>query len=116
MQSLERVLEVGADGLKLHPLHVVKGTQLANQWRRGEYQPLALEEYIDTAASIVEHTPPEITFHRLTGTASKDILLTPMWCNKKWIVIDGIANELRRRGSAQGCALTHSQPKATSTA
>ena len=38
--TLERVLELGVDGLKLHPLHVVKGTQLANEWRHGDYQPL----------------------------------------------------------------------------
>jgi radical SAM protein (TIGR01212 family) len=34
--TLDRVLELGVDGIKLHPLHVVKGTQLANEWRRGE--------------------------------------------------------------------------------
>ena len=112
MQTLERVMEVGTDGLKLHPLHVVKGTQLANEWRRGEYQPLTLESYINTAASIVEHTPPEVVFHRLTGTASTDILLAPEWCNKKWIVIDGIANELARRGTSQGSALKQARLRA----
>jgi len=34
LTTLDRVLELGVDGLKLHPLHVVKGTQLANEWRR----------------------------------------------------------------------------------
>ena len=106
LTSLERVLEVGTDGLKLHPLHVVKGTQLANEWRRGEYQPISMDEYISTAADIVENTPQEVVFHRLTGTAQMDILLTPLWCNKKWIVIDGIANELVRRKTFQGSALT----------
>ncbi|HEX5636383.1 MAG TPA: TIGR01212 family radical SAM protein, partial [Gammaproteobacteria bacterium] len=49
MITLDRVLELKTHGLKLHPLHVVRGTQLANEWRRGEYQPLTLDEYIDTA-------------------------------------------------------------------
>jgi radical SAM protein (TIGR01212 family) len=40
-ESLDIVLDIGTDGLKLHPLHVVKGTQLANEWRRGEYSPPA---------------------------------------------------------------------------
>ncbi|MFI0459927.1 MAG: TIGR01212 family radical SAM protein, partial [Candidatus Thiodiazotropha endolucinida] len=48
-ETLQRVLELGTDGLKLHPLHVVKGTQLANAWRRGEYRPLTLEAYVDIA-------------------------------------------------------------------
>jgi len=46
LSSLQRVLELGVEGLKFHPLHVVKGTQLANEWRRGEYQPLTMKDYI----------------------------------------------------------------------
>jgi hypothetical protein len=100
--SLERVLELGADGLKLHPLHVVKGTLLANQWRRGEYTPLGVQEYINIVADMVERTPPEIAYHRLTGTASQEILLAPAWCNWKWRVLNGIERELARRGTRQG--------------
>jgi hypothetical protein len=100
--SLERVLELGVDGLKLHPLHVVKGTLLANQWRRGEYPPLGVQEYINIVADMVERTPPEVAYHRLTGTAEKAILLAPAWCNWKWRVLNGIERELARRGTCQG--------------
>jgi len=103
-QSLARVIDHGVDGLKLHPLHVVKGTRLANDWRRGGYRPWSLEAYLHTAADLVEQTPPEVVFHRLTGTASPRILLAPQWCQFKWRVIDGIAAELARRGSRQGGA------------
>ncbi|MEN8171145.1 MAG: TIGR01212 family radical SAM protein [Pseudomonadota bacterium] len=101
--SLERVLALGVEGLKLHPLHVVKGTMLANEWRRGEYHPWAMEKYIATVADLVELTPPEVVYHRLTGTAEESILLAPEWCNWKWRVLNGIENELARRGSRQGC-------------
>lgn len=104
-QTLKRVLQHGVDGLKLHPLHVVKGTRLANQWRRGEYQPWEMDAYIDTAADLVERTPPEVVYHRLTGTAPARLLLAPDWCRHKWQVIDGIAATLQRRGSRQGGAL-----------
>ena len=102
--SLEQVLALGVDGLKLHPLHVVKGTQLANQWRRGEYQPLTMDEYIQTAADMIEWTPSEVLYHRVTGTASTEILLSPMWCSKKWAVLNGVEAELVHRGSRQGMA------------
>ena len=42
-------------------------------------------------------------FHRVTGTASKDILLAPEWCSQKWNVLNGIELELKRRGHRQGC-------------
>ncbi|MEN8213468.1 MAG: TIGR01212 family radical SAM protein [Pseudomonadota bacterium] len=100
--SLEQVLTLGVDGLKLHPLHVVKGTRLANQWRQGDYQPLSMSEYIQTAADMIERTPPEVLFHRITGTASTKILLNPMWCSKKWAVLNAVESELVRRGSRQG--------------
>ncbi len=100
--SLARVLEEGIDGLKLHPLHVVKGTRLANEWRRGEYQPWTMAQYIGAAADLIELTPPEVVYHRVTGTAALDILLAPLWCNWKWRVLNGIERELARRGTRQG--------------
>ena len=96
-KTLERVLDLGVDGLKLHPLHVVKGTQLANEWRRGEYRPLLLDEYVETAAHLIRQTPPDIIFHRVTGTASERILLAPEWCSKKWLVLNRITAALRRQ-------------------
>lgn len=95
--TLLRVLDEGVAGLKLHPLHVVKGTQLAREWLRKEYAPLSQDEYVYTAANLIEMTPDDIVFHRVTGTASKDILLAPDWCSKKWKVINSITQELHSR-------------------
>nr|VFK34075.1 MAG: hypothetical protein BECKMB1821I_GA0114274_106017 [Candidatus Kentron sp. MB]VFK76573.1 MAG: hypothetical protein BECKMB1821H_GA0114242_106319 [Candidatus Kentron sp. MB] len=111
--TLERVLEEGVEGLKLHPLHVVKGTLLANQWRAGEYEPLTLGEYIAMAADLVERTPAHVVYHRLTGTASGRLLLAPGWCAYKWRVLNGIEQELRLRGTRQGARLERSQDVAS---
>lgn len=92
--TLERVLELGVDGLKIHPLHVVKGTRLANEWRRGQYQALTLPEYVSIVTELIRRTPPEVVFHRVTGTASPSILLAPAWCSKKWLVINSITEAL----------------------
>jgi radical SAM protein (TIGR01212 family) len=101
-QTLDRVLETGVDGLKLHPLHVVKHTRLAIEWKRGDYTPMGEADYLRVAADLIERTPWDIVFHRLTGTAAKDILLAPEWCAKKWEVLNGIARELEARGTRQG--------------
>ncbi len=102
--SLQRILELGVEGLKIHPLHVVKGTRLANQWRRQSYTPIDLDDYVQLVADMVEHTPAGVIYHRLTGTASESILLAPSWCSKKWRVLNAIADELKRRDSYQGKA------------
>ncbi len=102
LTTLHRVLSQGVAGLKVHPLHVVKGTRLANEWRRNEYIPLKFNDYIETVCDMIELTPTDVAYHRLTGTAPDKILLTPSWCGKKWKVLNEIRNELRRRGTYQG--------------
>jgi radical SAM protein (TIGR01212 family) len=100
--TLDAVLDVGTDGLKLHPLHVVRHTRLALQWQRGEFQPPDLRDYVRIAADLIERTPQDVIYHRVTGTASPDILLAPSWCSSKWPALNGIEAELARRGSRQG--------------
>ena len=92
--TLKKVLDLGVDGLKFHPLHVVKGTQLANEWRRGEYQPLEMQEYVNVVADLIAQAPEDMIYHRLTGTANKQQLLAPEWCSKKWKVLNAIEAKL----------------------
>jgi hypothetical protein len=92
--SLDKVLELGVDGLKFHPLHVVKGTQLANQWRRGDYQPMTMSAYVSDVAALIARTPADVIFHRLTGTAPANVLLAPAWCAGKWRVLNRLATVL----------------------
>lgn len=107
-QTLLRVLALGVEGLKLHPLHVVKGTRLANAWRRGEYSPLTLEAYVDIAADLIQMTPPTVVYHRVTATASPNILLAPQWCSRKWQVLNAIETELASRAGVSPVRLAPS--------
>jgi len=102
LTTLQRVISQGVAGLKIHPLHVVKGTRLANEWRKNEYIPLKLDDYIDTVCDMIELTPTDVIYHRLTGTAPEEILLAPAWCDKKWLVLNAIKTELERRNTYQG--------------
>lgn len=107
LATLDRVLELGVEGLKLHPLHIVKGTQLAREWRRGDYQPLGLDEYIDIAAEMIRAAPESVCFHRVTATASSDLLLAPEWCNRKWLVLNRITVALASSEKTKQRGLTH---------
>lgn len=94
-----------SEGLKIHPLHVVKGSRMASQWRAGEIEALSLADYASWTADIVERTPADVVFHRLTGTCSEDLLLAPTWCSSKWLALNALEAELRRRGTRQGSAI-----------
>lgn len=106
LHTLQAVIALGVEGLKLHPLHVVKRTRLANEWRRGEYRPLTMADYARGVADLIARTPRDVVFHRLTGTAPADLLLDPAWCAGRWPVLNAIELQLKRSGRRQGgCAL-----------
>ncbi|OQA34544.1 MAG: coproporphyrinogen III oxidase [Betaproteobacteria bacterium ADurb.Bin341] len=100
--SLERVLNEGVQGLKLHPLMIVRGSQLAAEHQRGEVALLSLEQYVETAAEMIRRTPAEVIFHRVGASARAPTLIAPDWCTKTLPTNNAIAHHLARLG-AQGC-------------
>jgi radical SAM protein (TIGR01212 family) len=100
--SHAQVVAHGTDGLKIHPLHVVRGSLMATQWKAGGITTLDRDEYASWTADLVERTPSDVVFHRLTGTCERSLLLAPQWCSTKWDALNAIEAELRRRGTRQG--------------
>ncbi|EMA8638369.1 TIGR01212 family radical SAM protein [Cronobacter malonaticus] len=103
--SLERVVETGVDGIKLHPLHIVEGSIMAKAWRAGRLNGIALDEYAVTAGEMIRHTPPEIIYHRISASARRPTLLAPLWCENRWtgmVEIDRYLNQHGAQGSALG--------------
>ncbi|WP_432474589.1 TIGR01212 family radical SAM protein [Amphritea sp. HPY] len=96
--TLERVLDVGCEGLKLHPLHIVRGSQMARQWKNNEIQAIAQHDYVEVAARMIQQTPWDVVFHRVSATARKPTLLAPEWCNDRWPVLNQIAQKLVESG------------------
>ena len=90
------------DSLKLHQLHAVAGTELAELYRRGDFIPVTLEQYITTIADFLELLPPHISIQRLYGSAPLDICVAPQWGLKNNQMWYSIVNELTRRGTWQG--------------
>ena len=83
----------GADGIKLHLLHVLTGTDLAEDYAAGEFETLSLDAYITLLEACLRVLPREMVIHRLTGDGAKRDLLAPRWSGDKKRVI----NEIRRR-------------------
>lgn len=97
-----RVLALGVEGIKLHPLMIVKGCSMAAQYARGEVAPPTLAAYAAIAADLIRRTPPEVVFHRVTATARPPTLIAPDWCHTNFPAANAIAAELAAHGG-QGC-------------
>ena len=93
------------NSVKLHQLHAVKGTLLAEMYRRGEFVPLSHGEYVATACDFLELLPPRIAVQRLYGSAPLAIRVAPTWDLKNNQMWYSVVNELKRRGTWQGYRL-----------
>ncbi|MCF0150271.1 MAG: TIGR01212 family radical SAM protein [Firmicutes bacterium] len=91
-------------GIKLHMLHVMKGTPIAALYP-DRCPLLSMKEYISVICDILQLLPQQITIHRLTGDAPKELLIAPDWTRNKHAVLNGIQQELKRRGTYQGSDL-----------
>lgn len=92
-QTARYIGQSGADGIKLHLLHVLEGTDLAAEYRAGRVPVLSLDEYITILEDCLRVLPRSVVIHRMTGDGAKRELLAPMWSADKKRVL----NEIRRR-------------------
>lgn len=97
--------EMGADEVKIHLLHVLAGTPLADLFSRGEYVPMEREDYVAAVAEQLTLLPPRCVIGRLTGDGTRERLLAPRWSRAKLAVIDAIDRTLFEKGWSQGCRL-----------
>lgn len=93
--------DLGVDAVKIHLLHVNRGTQLAGLYEKGELTLLGKKEYVELVCDFLERLDPRIFTQRLTGDGGRD-LIAPLWSAAKFEVLNAIDDELARRGSRQG--------------
>ncbi|GFO70852.1 TIGR01212 family radical SAM protein [Geomonas limicola] len=92
----------GVDGVKLHLLHVMRGTRLAEEYQAGRVPMLDRDGYVGLVCDFLERLDPNIVVHRLTGDGNRADLIAPLWSLKKFEVLNCIDHELERRGTRQG--------------
>ncbi|VDY62976.1 radical SAM protein [Shimwellia blattae] len=104
LDTLNRVVETGVDGIKLHPLHIVTGSTMAKAWQAGRLAGIALDDYVRIAGEMIRHTPPDIIYHRISASARRPTLLAPLWCENRWTGMVELDRWMHQHG-VQGSAL-----------
>lgn len=104
LETVKLVAGLQADGIKIHPLQVLRGTPMEKLYRDGEIKLLEREEYVSIVCDALEMLPPETVVQRLTAEAPPDILVAPEWCRDKKDLLNAIDDEMARRGTRQGQA------------
>jgi len=102
LNTVKYVAELNLWGVKIHMLHILKGTDLADYYTHNPFHMLTLEEYVDIVCDSLELLSEETIVHRLTGDGKKSDLIEPLWTLHKLKVLSDIDKTLKIRESYQG--------------
>ena len=103
--SVTFAAEARTDGIKLQLLHVIRGTRLHEMYMENPFHIMTRDEYTDTVIDMIEHLPPEIVIHRLTGDGNRNELVLPNWSMDKRGVLNEIHRKMKLYESYQGKVL-----------
>ncbi len=103
MEETARFLNrCGVWGVKLHNLHVLRGTGLEELYRNGGIALPTLSEYARLAVDVLECLDPRIVVHRINSHSPRRLTVAPAWSVNKLAVVNAVAAELEERDSWQG--------------
>ncbi len=103
MNTVTKVAELAPEQVKIHLLHVIKDTPLADEYLRGEYIPLERDRYISLVVEALKLLPPETVICRLTGDGIAEDLLAPEYSRRKIAILNDIDKLMYSSGATQGC-------------
>lgn len=103
LQSVRQVAALHPEQVKIHLLHVLRGTKLAQLYQSGAYTPMTREAYISTVVKALTLLPSDVVIGRLTGDGMADELLAPDWSRRKVTVLNDIDKQLYAENLWQGC-------------
>ena len=90
LETVDYVGRSKVQGIKLQLLHVLRGTDLADEYLSGRFSCMSLEEYTDIIKKSLDVLPDDIIIHRMTGDGDKKLLIAPEWSADKKTVLNYI--------------------------
>lgn len=102
LETAAALAKLPVHAVKIHMLHIMEGTRMAQEYRQSPFVMLSREEYIDIVIRQLELLPAEMIIQRLTGDGVKEALITPLWTLKKVTILNDIDKEMKQRNTWQG--------------
>ena len=102
LQTIDYLNRIAPFGIKLQLLHVLKDTDLADDYLAGKFDVLTFDAYLCLVISCLAHLSPDIVIHRVTGDGPKDLLIAPTWSLDKRNVLNSLHRRMKEQGIRQG--------------
>lgn len=98
MGTVKEAYALGIDSVKYHPLYVVKRTALANEYARGEFEPISEELYLEVLKEALLLKPSSVSVQRISAGIDDETLIAPRWCKDKNSQLRAINSALKAVG------------------
>lgn len=102
LETARAVAGLRPHAVKIHMLHIIRGTRLAEEYEHNPFYLLSADEYAKLVCDQTELMPPETVIERVTGDGKRETLIAPLWTLDKKRVMNSIDLEFARRNSFQG--------------
>lgn len=102
LETVKHLNTLDIQGIKIHMLHIIKDTGMANLYEKTHFHVLSKEEYIDIVIKELEILDPKIVVNRITSDPDKDTLVEPRWLCEKCQLLNDIDKEMVKRNTYQG--------------
>ena len=87
-ETTRQAVAAGTNGVKFHLLHVLRGTDLEQDYLAGKFDVLSLEEYGRILKQCIAVLSEDTVVHRITGDGAKRDLVAPLWSADKKRVLN----------------------------
>ena len=98
LETAKKAYEWGIDSVKYHPLYVTKRTALANEYNRGDFEPISEELYLEVLLESIQMKPENVSVQRITAGIDDDSLIAPDWCRDRNAQVRHINRALKTIG------------------
>jgi radical SAM protein (TIGR01212 family) len=102
LETADKLSELNFNFLKIHQLHVVRDTVLADIYKKEPFQFMGPAEYMELIVKFLERLNPKIVIQRLFGEAPPRTLLAPHWGIRNTQLVQMLEEKLEEKDSWQG--------------
>ena len=102
IDTVKYINNLDIQGVKIHMLHIIKNTKLAEIYEKEKFHVLTKDEYIEIVCEQLKYLRKEIVIHRITGDPKVDDLIEPTWLIKKFCVLNDIDKYMKKYDIVQG--------------
>lgn len=95
IETAKKLSALKVDGIKIHLLHVLRGSELENMYYQGKVRLLEQKEYIELVCDFLRNLSPGIIIQRLTGEGRREDHIAPLWALDKIDTINKIRSSFR---------------------